>query len=163
MTIEEATFLLLRELRTITSAAEASHITDWVLEAVTGSGKAERMIYKEQSLTSGEETQIKEYLVRLLQHEPVQYVLQEAWFYGMKFFVNSDVLIPRPETEELVEWIIQEWQTKAPAILDIGTGSGCIAISLKKKIPATAVTATDVSESALNVAKKKCSRPAHSY
>ncbi|HMR91172.1 MAG TPA: peptide chain release factor N(5)-glutamine methyltransferase [Chitinophagaceae bacterium] len=155
MTTEEATFLLLRELRDIYSPEEAGLITDWVMEAITGSRKAERMIYKKQPLTAKEDQQVQQYLKRLLQYEPVQYILQEAWFYGMKFHVNPHVLIPRPETEELAEWIIKDHGSAGPlSLLDIGTGSGCIAISLKKKIPAATVAACDISEAALAVAKE---------
>lgn len=155
MTTEEATFLLLRELRDIYSPEEAGLITDWVMEAITGSRKAERMIYKKQPLTAKEDQQVQQYLKRLLQYEPVQYILQEAWFYGMKFHVNPHVLIPRPETEELAEWIIKDHGSAGPlSLLDIGTGSGCIAISLKKKIPAATVAACDISEEALAVAKE---------
>lgn len=155
MTTEEATFLLLRELRYIYSPEEAGLITDWVMEAITGSRKAERMIYKKQPLTAKEDQQVQQYLKRLLQYEPVQYILQEAWFYGMKFHVNPHVLIPRPETEELAEWIIKDHGSAGPlSLLDIGTGSGCIAISLKKKIPAATVAACDISEVALAVAKE---------
>jgi release factor glutamine methyltransferase len=89
---------------------------------------------------------------------PVQYLLGKTSFYGLDFEVNSDVLIPRPETEELVDWIISNnrtiEQSKTLKILDIGTGSGCIAISLAKNIPNAQVFALDVSEKALATAKK---------
>lgn len=85
-------------------------------------------------------------------HKPVQYVLNEAWFGGMKFFVDENVLIPRPETEELVEWIVAESGDKK-TLLDIGTGSGCIPATLKKKLPQIAVTSIDISARALSVAE----------
>ncbi|WP_091431035.1 peptide chain release factor N(5)-glutamine methyltransferase [Flavobacterium degerlachei] len=89
---------------------------------------------------------------------PVQYLLGTTSFYGLDFKVNSSVLIPRPETEELVEWIIESQKSIAESqklrILDIGTGSGCIAISLAKNIPDASVHAIDVSEKALATAKK---------
>ncbi|MDZ4748704.1 MAG: peptide chain release factor N(5)-glutamine methyltransferase [Saprospiraceae bacterium] len=94
---------------------------------------------------------------RLLNGEPVQYIAGYAWFYGMSFRVNPQVLIPRPETEELVEWILADNRTsgkKEIQILDIGTGSGCIAIVLKKRLGEQAtVTAIDISEGALEVAQ----------
>jgi release factor glutamine methyltransferase len=90
--------------------------------------------------------------------KPVQYVLGEADFCGMKFSVNSSVLIPRQETEELVHLIIGESSLDAPVILDIGTGSGCIAITLAKFIKGSVVVATDVSEGALNTAKRNAER-----
>lgn len=92
--------------------------------------------------------------------KPIQYITGEAWFYGYRFEVNENTLIPRPETEELVEWIIVEsknlkiQQSNNLNILDIGTGSGCIPISLKKEIPTAEVFTMDVSEKALEMANK---------
>lgn len=90
--------------------------------------------------------------------KPIQYITGEAWFYGLRFEVNENTLIPRPETEELVEWIIEGLKVKGEgqkvSILDIGTGSGCIPISLKKEISNVIISAIDVSESALEMAKK---------
>ncbi len=89
--------------------------------------------------------------------KPIQYITGEAWFYGYRFEVNENTLIPRPETEELVEWIIDSTKLEAGSeklnMLDIGTGSGCIPISLKKEIPNAIVSAIDVSEKALEVAR----------
>ncbi len=90
---------------------------------------------------------------RLLNLEPVQYVLEKAWFYGRQFIVTPDVLIPRPETEELVELIINSHPKLDANILDIGTGSGCIAITLKLELPQTTIFAIDNSQTALTVAK----------
>lgn len=93
-------------------------------------------------------------LQRLKQHEPIQYITGETEFFGLKFLVNKNVLIPRPETEELVEWIIKDFgKNENLKILDIGTGSGCIAISLAKNLGAE-VTAFDISEEALETAKQ---------
>ena len=91
-------------------------------------------------------------ILRLLKFEPLQYITKTAFFYGRKFTVSKEVLIPRPETEELVEIILKENSLYAPRILDIGTGSGCIAISLELKLKSE-VFGLDVSESILNVAK----------
>lgn len=126
------------------------------MESLTGSKKAERMVYKNSAITANEESLLKQYTERLLQHEPVQYILQEAWFCGLKFYVDKNVLIPRPETEELVEWVIAgcKFPVDTLSILDIGTGSGCIAIALKRKIRKANVSACDFSEAALQVAKK---------
>jgi release factor glutamine methyltransferase len=104
---------------------------------------------------------------RLLDGEPVQYVVGFAWFYGLKFKVNSNVLIPRPETEELVEWILetisqmpkpQTYNPKPISILDIGTGSGCIPITLKVKNPELQISAVDISEGALITASRNAYR-----
>jgi release factor glutamine methyltransferase len=92
---------------------------------------------------------------RLLKHEPIQYILGEADFYGLKFKVSPAVLIPRPETEELVHLCVQDNKRKVGLdILDIGTGSGCIAVYLKKELPQANVTAIDISTEALAVAKE---------
>jgi len=97
-------------------------------------------------------------LSELQQEKPIQYITGEAWFYGLQFEVNENTLIPRPETEELVEWIIESQKSKVQSqkleILDIGTGSGCIPISLKVNLPQANVSAIDVSEQALEVAKR---------
>ena len=156
MTVQEATFYLLKKLRTIYEESEGSTITNWIMEHITGSGKTERMLYKNAILTNEKEIQLRNYTERLLQHEPVQYVLHESWFSGCKFYVDKNVLIPRPETEELVEWIITNHihSTDTLKILDIGTGSGCIPISLKKKIPKAKIWACDISPGALDVAKQ---------
>jgi release factor glutamine methyltransferase len=96
-------------------------------------------------------------LAQLQQEKPIQYITGEAWFYSLKFEVNENTLIPRPETEELVEWILNSSITQHPSpniILDIGTGTGCIPIALKANLPQANVSAIDVSENALEVAKR---------
>lgn len=93
-------------------------------------------------------------LQKLEEGVPVQYVLGETTFYNLSFRVDNRVLIPRPETEELVEWIVQENIHNKLRILDIGTGSGCIAISLAKALPASTIAALDVSEDALTLARQ---------
>ena len=97
-------------------------------------------------------------LAQLQQEKPIQYITREAWFYGLRFEVNENTLIPRPETEELVEWIIESQKSKVKSqkfeILDIGTGTGCIPISLKANLPHVNVSAIDVSEKALEVARR---------
>ena len=91
---------------------------------------------------------------RLIANEPVQYVLNESWFYNLSFYVNRNVLIPRPETEELVDWVIKSNKQSSPSIIDVGTGSGCIAIILKRMIPGSRVWACDKSIDALKVAER---------
>lgn len=93
-------------------------------------------------------------LKRLKQQEPIQHIIGKTEFYGLPFFVNQHTLIPRPETEELVSWILKTEKEKSLKILDIGTGTGCIPISLKKKLPIAHVSAIDISKEALKIAKK---------
>ncbi|MEO6136201.1 MAG: peptide chain release factor N(5)-glutamine methyltransferase, partial [Ginsengibacter sp.] len=143
---------------------EAAQITDWVFENVTHQKRWQRMA-ESKKLNDEDSQKINDYLAQLLTNKPVQYVLNEAWFYKRKFYVDENVLIPRPETEELVEWIITDAKeridnlktlaaTEQFSIIDIGTGSGCMPISLKKEMPDITVDAIDVSEGALKVAKK---------
>jgi release factor glutamine methyltransferase len=96
-------------------------------------------------------------LAQLQLEKPIQYITGEAWFYGLIFEVNENTLIPRPETEELVEWILNSSITHHPTpitILDIGTGTGCIPIALKANLPQANISAIDVSEKAIEVAKR---------
>jgi release factor glutamine methyltransferase len=151
---------------------EAVNITGWLLEDLTGYSRTERIAGREGSF--GYASELDEYLERLLKHEPVQYVLQKAWFQGMQLYVDKNVLIPRPETEELVEWIVndvkamgldvfergpaQADKTSSLKVLDACTGSGCIALALKKRMPKAEVWGCDESDSALNVARRNGSQ-----
>ncbi len=91
---------------------------------------------------------------RLKNFEPIQYIIEETEFYGLPLFVNKNVLIPRPETEELVNWIVNDIQHKETTILDIGTGSGCIAISLAHQLPNAKISAIDISKDAIKIARQ---------
>lgn len=125
-------------------------------EAYLGMSPVEMSLHLNKELSSEELKRMEEGLERLQRHEPIQYILGETEFYGLPFRVNRNVLIPRPETEELVEWILEDLKSAEigePRILDIGTGSGCIAISLAKNLPGARVSAVDVSEAALETAR----------
>jgi len=145
------------KLKVIYDDREAENICDWLFENVTGLKKWERRQNQNSEFAETDSEKIKTYLEELLKHKPVQYVLHEAWFYKRKFYVNENVLIPRPETEELVEWIVSDFKkekySKPIKIIDIGTGSGCIPVSLKKELPESSIAAIDVSDKALSVAK----------
>ncbi|HEU4471271.1 MAG TPA: peptide chain release factor N(5)-glutamine methyltransferase [Flavisolibacter sp.] len=159
-----------RSLARVYEEAEAAAIAGQVLEAITGKTRSQRLLQQEEPLPADAAALIETYLKRLLRQEPVQYVLGRSWFYGLPLYVDSDVLIPRPETEELVEWIIndvkasgknvfdpnplQADETTKLKIIDIGTGSGCIALALKKHIPKAEVWGCDTSDRALNVARR---------
>ena len=163
MTIHEANMRLIFQLYELYDDREAANITDLVMENITGWKRIDRVINKELKMSGVMERQLENYTKELLTHKPVQYVLHEAWFGGMKYYVDEHVLIPRPETEELVDLVIKEVKKKSNAqnnldkkksLLDIGTGSGCIPITLKKNLPETDVYSIDVSEKALDVAKR---------
>jgi release factor glutamine methyltransferase len=155
MTVKEMLTTCKEALASIYQPAEAVNITKLLLEHTLTTPVAQLIQQSNNAVTPVQEKKIREQLLLLLQHHPIQYVLEEAWFYKFPFYVNKDVLIPRPETEELVLLTLQSLkQSKIvqPKILEIGTGSGCIAISLKKEFPAANITAIDCSAAALQVA-----------
>ena len=170
MKIAEAEAYIREGLNGIYDESESANIAQLVLEECTGFTRTHLLLNKQQSLTAEQENTIRELLPRLQQHEPVQYLLNKAWFYGMELYVDKNVLIPRPETEELVDWIVKDVKaagldvferkpmqadvTSQVKILDIGTGSGCIALALKKAMPKAEVWGCDVSEEALTVARR---------
>ncbi len=132
---------------------EIASLFNIVVEHVSGWSRSEQIFKKEELLDEAVSIHYLEILTSLHQGRPLQYILGEAPFYGLNFMVNEAVLIPRPETEELVEWVIDNCSnTKAVNILDVGTGSGCIAIALAKNINKSTVFALDISKPALNVA-----------
>ena len=136
---------------------EAQSIAKITLEAIGYSG-ADIVSNGDEVLTSEQLDFLGSVLERLQNNEPVQYVLGVSDFYGLKLIVNPSVLIPRQETEELVNMIIKENSLPHPRILDIGTGSGCIALSLKKFISGAHIDALDFSKPALEVALNNANR-----
>jgi len=163
MTIQEASQYCFEQLKKIYDKGEAIAITGIVMEKLTGFRSTDSQFKKEKSFTPEQTSLFNKILERLLTHEPVQYILNESWFCGYKFYVDKNVLIPRPETEELVEWIItdcnaslytQQQGIGVLKILDIGSGSGCIPVSLKRKLQKSEIWSCDISIEALKVAKK---------
>lgn len=144
-----------QELAGIYSDSELQNIINWVLEKQLNLSAIDIVSNAAIQITQSDLIQLEQMCFDLKKHTPIQYVLGEAEFYRLKFKVNENVLIPRPETEELVELIIKKFNTQHSIcnILDIGTGSGCIPISIKKNIPQAKVYALDVSKDALEVAK----------
>ncbi len=151
----------------IYDSQEAKAISQIVMEFLLQMNCLKLQINHDQALTAPQVQSLEEITHRLLQKEPVQYILEEVDFYGLKLKVNPAVLIPRQETEELVEWIVQAaspsmfssvFQSQTPRILDIGTGSGCIPLALKKELPAAFVEGVDISETALEVARANAER-----
>jgi release factor glutamine methyltransferase len=159
MMIHEARRLLMYKLADIYDSGEAGNIADIVVEHITGLDKKGRIANAHYNLSSSQIDHLQNAIARLTLHEPVQYVLNECWFCGLKFYVDKNVLIPRPETEELVEWIVSnlKFPLAKLKILDIGSGSGCIPVTIKRKFRKADVWSCDVSDAALNVAKLNAS------
>lgn len=126
----------------------------WILEDVLELKRIDIKMNRDQQIDEMKLETIQSCLNRLEQEEPIQHILGYTEFYGLKFSVNKNVLIPRPETEELVEWIISDLKEESPKhILDIGTGSGCIPVALKKHVDQHRVSALEVSKKALDLAR----------
>ena len=144
-----------QELKDIYDPGEIETFILYCFEAYLNFNKTDLILSATEHVTESELLKFNFAVKQLKQQRPIQYILGTADFYGLKFMVNEQVLIPRPETEELVELIIRENKAKQqPAILDIGTGSGCIAVALKKNLPDANVSALDVSAEALEVARQ---------
>ncbi len=155
MTIQSAFAGLTAAIRHLYDAREAANIGHLLMEHITGLGKLDRIVHKDGDLTPAQETQYRQALADLLTHKPIQHITGKSWFYGLELHVSDQVLIPRPETEELVEWILKD-HPKQPAwrLLDVGTGSGCIPVALKKHWPSADIWAMDVSAGAIALATR---------
>ena len=148
---------LLQELSAIYDEQEIESFFFLLLEFYHGKKRIDLALNPEMEMDASQLVKWENALSELKNQKPIQYIIGETDFYGLPFIVNENTLIPRPETEELVEWIVVESrksEVESLKILDIGTGSGCIAISLAKNLPNAEVFAVDVSEKALAVAKK---------
>ncbi len=143
-----------RLLDNLYPANEIDALAKQLLQSVCGMSRTDILLDKNKDLLLEKRDKLEQILQRLQHGEPIQYILGETDFFGMTFRVAPGVLIPRPETEELVDLIIRENQKTKLSILDIGTGSGCIAISLANKLSAPEVHAWDVSAEALAIAKE---------
>jgi release factor glutamine methyltransferase len=177
MTYKEAGHDLKSMLSGIYDTREAAHITEWVLEDLTGLSRLDRIMH-EGTLSEDQEENYRLYFSKLSDATPVQYVTGYSWFMGERFRVNEDVLIPRPETEELVQWVKESVKNSGfriadsalsekesgmhnavsgITIIDIGTGSGCIPIMLKKLIPSADLHGVEISNAAIEVARANAS------
>lgn len=142
-------------LQEIYSVPEIKNISFLLVEKLTGFSRTQILINKSTTFSVEQRKQLISFVEKLKKNVPVQYVLGETEFYGLTLYVNESVLIPRPETEELVEWIKYEQRyASSLRLLDIGTGSGCIALGLKKELFFAEVDAFDISRDALSVATK---------
>jgi release factor glutamine methyltransferase len=160
MTIEEANRLMLASLTALYEDREAASICSLVMERLTGMQKGKRLLYKTDLFSDSQQDQFRNFLNDLETGRPVQYVLGEAWFGGLVFQVDENVLIPRPETEELAQWLLQDTLKAEPGlkVLDIGTGSGCIAVYLSSQRKNFSMVALDISQLALEIAKKNAAK-----
>ena len=135
------------------SASEVNSIIRIIFGKLKNYSQVDIIMHKDDELSPFIKTKVDEVLERLLKHEPIQYIFNEAYFQGFTLKVTPHTLIPRPETEELVDIITKENKKSDLHILDIGTGSGAIAIALARALPFPDVDAIDISEEALQVAK----------
>lgn len=142
-----------KELSPFYGEGEASAMAKWISSDILHLSTMELYTGKDMNFSTKAWKEVEDILARLKQREPLQYILQEAPFCGLSFHVEKGVLIPRPETEELVEWIVSDYQEAGKVrILDIGTGSGCIPVTLAERLSEAEVASCDVSAEALKVA-----------
>jgi release factor glutamine methyltransferase len=132
---------------------------EWLLSAVLNTDRTNLYLMRDRQLQAGEQSQFDEFLGRRVSREPLQYILGACEFYGFEFEVSPAVLIPRPETELLVENVAELASSfPAPRMIDLGTGSGCIAVSLAKLLANARIVATDISAPALEIAASNAQR-----
>lgn len=159
MTLPEIKNLFLQKLDTLYPETEILSFFYLLLEHHFGTKKIDLALEPELMRKEWPEKRFSEALHQLLEERPIQYVVGHAEFAGLKFKVNENVLIPRPETEELVAWMLETIDRSQPLrILDIGTGSGCIPITLSLQIPSAEIHAVDISEKALELARENAQR-----
>ena len=154
MTISELKNSILAELTKVYPCEEANSFFGLLAEDYLKMSRFELSLNRENEVSAADLEKFDRAKERLLKHEPIQHIIGETEFFGLKFKVNSNVLVPRPETEELVQWILDDIDSEENEIklLDIGTGSGCIAISLAKNLPEAKFFAYDISKKALETA-----------
>lgn len=149
-----------KELTAIYPNTEIDSFFFLLMEEYMGLQRIETVLKSEINIPENILSDLKNATNKLKNEEPIQYIIGETEFFGLPFKVNKHTLIPRPETEELVEWVLNEVEMlnlkkdKSISILDIGTGTGCIPIALAKRLPKAAISAIDVSKEALKVAKE---------
>ena len=158
-TIRQLTLSLTSHLTALYPVPEAEAIAALVVENLLHLSPLQRRMQADAPMPADVAARVPALQARLLAHEPVQYVLGEAHFYGLELEVTPATLIPRPETEELVQRIIRQHKGQAGLrVLDVGTGSGCIPISLGQHLPGARLTAVDISAEALTVARRNADK-----
>ena len=155
MTINTLYRSFLKNLETIYSPNEAANITKLIFESAVNISRVDMIKQPDALLNEESRSKLETSLALLMNHTPIQYVVGNTWFHSLNFKVTPDVLIPRPETEEVVSAVL-DYLKKNPLgnLLEIGTGSGCISIAIKKNIPDINITAIDISSAALKIAKE---------
>jgi release factor glutamine methyltransferase len=153
MTLQDYRNYFKEELKSLYPEAEVQSFFYFLSESILKLKKAVIPLELQRTLQDSEEQKFNTALEQLKKEVPIQHILGKTEFFGLEIVVNNSVLIPRPETEELVDWILKEASPNA-VILDIGTGSGAIAIALVKNLPSSKVVAFDISEKALETAKE---------
>ncbi|MDR0427548.1 MAG: peptide chain release factor N(5)-glutamine methyltransferase [Dysgonamonadaceae bacterium] len=144
-----------KELQNLYSESEIKSFVSLIMEFVCKKSKHAILLDKDSEISREERIRIKEIVDDLKKFRPIQQIIGQTEFFGLPFFINEHVLIPRPETEELIDLILHSIQPEKPLhILDIGTGSGCIAVSLAKYLPEAKIYALDISNEALEIARK---------
>lgn len=148
------------ELNSLYEKSEIEKFIQFCFEEFLGFSKTDLIVKQDKTVSESDLLKFHFAVKDLKRGRPIQYILGKTWFYGMELMVTKDVLIPRPETEELVKLILDDAKNHSESfsILDIGTGSGCIAIALKKNLPRCHVYALDISEEALKVAKQNADK-----
>lgn len=157
MKLNDYKILFKQKLKDLFDAEETDALFAMVIDEVLNYSRADMVLKKEAEIPSAYQSRLEEIVSQLQQEIPIQYIFEKAYFYGYEFKVSSATLIPRRETEELVDWILTEMKKQPQKnwrVLDIGTGSGCIPITIKKEFPLAEVFAMDISVEALTVAKK---------
>lgn len=143
-----------KELAGLYPKTEIKAFVRLILEHVFGLSYTDQVLQRRKKADEPLKKSVVEVVERLKAFEPIQYILGETEFFGMKLKVNPAVLIPRPETEELISWILEQRTEGNPTVLDVGTGSGCIALALKKSFKGAEVWAVDFSQQALQIARE---------
>src|SRR5690606_4719799 len=161
MSLQQFLNILHQELDLLYGKEEVDSFFNILIEFHLKLKRTSYLLNPELEISESVKQQLLNALNRLKQNEPIQYTLGETYFYGLNFKVTKDALIPRPETEELVHWLLQTQKTinnESPVILDMGTGSGCIAVSIAKHLPKAQVFAMDISKAALEIAAENAKR-----
>lgn len=158
MTLEQFKKELTNKLHQLYPLTEINSFFNLLLEDLFQCTKIDYILNPSQEINNYTNADLQNIISQLSQSVPIQYIIGFTEFMGLELNVNPNVLIPRPETELLINWIIDDYQNLSPTIIDIGTGSGCIPISLYKNIPNAQINSVDVSEAAIATAKKNADK-----